>query len=483
MAVIIMARQTSGPGRHGSGPSSRFSIAPLLLLSGLVAGGASAEVEFRPFVTADINYTDNVFLVPDGAEQSDQVWRIAPGFTGRFDGPRFRGDIDYQFESLYYDRFSENDDSYHRLDGRANGQIVPGLFSIGGFATVAQVNLDASRPVAFSNLPATGNRTDVSTLGLAPELRADLGSAGELQLVHTSSQIDYSGQRINDSRAHRSVLALDGERGSGRLGWRVDALRTAVAFESGQDAEFGDFSARLSFDLTGKTRLLFTQGYEDNNFVQSNGQSTSLRGAYWLVGGLWQPGLNQRFSLEFGDRYYGETWRLGWQRQSRRIRTEIDYRESTTTNVVQQLSFGASGRPPFGITDDFSNTEEIYLDKSATAGITYRHHRSSATLRLNHRQRDYTLRNQSDTVWSAVIDLSWTATRLTDLLARVNYNRFEYPDGTREDDLLNIRLEYRALLSRYLTGALSVDFIDRDSTAPLFTHRATVYSLALTLAY
>lgn len=477
-----MARPTRGGARRASRHPRPTSVA-LLLLSGVIAGGAGAEVSFTPFVTADVNYTDNVLLAPAGAELEDTVYRVAPGFRLDTAGTRVTGSVAYQLESVRYHRYDQFADVYHDLRTRVDGQVVPDMFSVGAFANVEQVNLDTDRAISNNNIFPTGNREDVASFGVAPEFRTRLGGAGNLLARHTASRVEYSGQAINDSRAHQSLVLLDGDQRGERLGWLTRLAHTRVSYDNGQDATFGDYSLRLSYELTGKTRALFTQGYEDNTVVQQDGPGLSFQGYYWLFGVEWNPTPLQQFSLEAGDRYYGNTWRFNWQRQTRQVRTRLEYREQTTATVLEQLSGDFTGRAPQFSLDQFSNTQDSFLDKSATATLDYSLNRSTFSLRLNHREREYTVRDVTDTVSSAVLDFRWTATRLTDVIATASWRRFEYTDDVRRDDLVDYRLEYRIRMTPNLNGSLIYEYIDRDSALVAADYRANLYTAALTLTY
>ena len=149
-------------------------LIPVCLCLLVIETVQAAEWRFRPRLTVQGTYSDNIALTPD--KESDFVTDISPGFTLTGKGRRFTLDVFYNLQYVNYARSTSSDRFNNQLQLLGNGEVAKDLFFIDIRSTVRQENISNRRNTANSTISVTNNVTNTYTFGISPYLKHRFGS-------------------------------------------------------------------------------------------------------------------------------------------------------------------------------------------------------------------------------------------------------------------------------------------------------------------
>jgi len=151
-------------------------------------------MEFRPSVTINEEFTDNIFEVSSN-KRSEFITRIQPGFNSRYQAPFWNWDMGYNFDYRRYERKSRGDEYTHNAMLRGNLTLIDNFLFLEVSDTYSRVTLDVSRNAATESSIFL-NQTDQNTATISPYLLWRIGEKDSLRTGYRYTDIRYWGSGI-----------------------------------------------------------------------------------------------------------------------------------------------------------------------------------------------------------------------------------------------------------------------------------------------
>ncbi len=294
----------------------------------------AAEWRITPNLELRQTFSDNIRLAPAGAERSDSITEVSPGFsiTGAGPGLKFRGR--YAFQYLRYARDAKDDSSFHKLDATTNLELIKNLFAFDGAASIGQQNISLLGPQATNNYVVTGNRTTVRTVSASPYLHHHFRGLASTELRYTHTGVETSSETLSSSSTDGLRLTVSSDPAFRNLGWgfSYDHQKTRPADNTPVDSTVA--AASLRYMVIPQLHLTATLGYDKYDYAAAPG-AAEPEGTFYSAGFSWRP--TERTSLAFstGERFYGKTYSLSSSVRSRASLWNLSYDESITTSTSE----------------------------------------------------------------------------------------------------------------------------------------------------
>ena len=476
----------------------------------------AAEWRITPTLGIEETYTDNLRLAPRGREESDWVTEVSPGFSVSAEGARLRLRADYSFQYRFYAKNSDENGHNHSLSSNALWDVWNKELFLEGSAYVAQQNISPLGQVAASNANVTGNRTETRQATVSPYWVRNLGNWARLNARYTYTKSDSSGDfSVYDSQGNAVNLGVSSGPAFGYLGWGLNYSYTKTESSS------NSFESRESENTVGNVRyqilptfaLTATLGYESQDYTDLRRGSTS--GQSWSVGGDWAPSPRTRVSGSFGERYFGNTYKLDASHRTRLTTWTISYSEDVTDapfiagvpltadttaavdrlfisripdprerQIAVQTFITQNGLPLFLNSPVQFQTNQVTLVKRWQAGVGMQGTRGTLLLNVFREEREnlsvgavngpfdpFALSNTIEQIgYSAT--MSWRLSERTSALASYSHSRNKYPDANgREDTDGYWRIGLTHQIQPRILGTVNLRLIDRNSDDPTAEYR------------
>lgn len=258
------------------GPPPAFSAG--LSLPGESESGAIYEMGVS--MGFGFEYNDNIDEQADN-KMTDTITHLRPAFSFRRLGGRFRADVEYRGDYLFYTQAKDTEEYRHYLNALVAGELIENLFSLSVKENMQQVYRDVSRGEA--SIDETGNDlVNKNRFTVSPAFTLRPSERTNLAFGYDFADVRYGNNRENQSRR-------------------------PISFNSGQY----DFNYRksqnhtlylhLDHELTDKV-VLFTGGdilrWIDNDDENETDQSFTRYTVY--AGGSWELAENLKASVKAG---------------------------------------------------------------------------------------------------------------------------------------------------------------------------------------
>jgi uncharacterized protein (PEP-CTERM system associated) len=278
-------------------------------------------------------YTDNVFLSPDGSQQSDWVTQVIPGIAVRGNAPRLRLDAFYAPEIVYHAETEREDKVFHRGNAVGTLELADELLYLEAGARVDQYDVSLQGSLTTSNVNITGNRATAATAYLSPYLVRNIGSAAraEVRLTFSTWQSDEDQPTLPDNNARRVHLRLTNSPAYRLLTWDVAYLGESIKYETQQQTDSEEFTASARRLVTSTIGLLVLAGYERYD----TGLGQALEDPRYSAGFDWTPTPRTRLAATAGQRLGDETYSFELRHRTRLTSWSVTYAEDVTTSREQ----------------------------------------------------------------------------------------------------------------------------------------------------
>lgn len=463
-----------------------------------VSGALAVQWEFTPRIGVRQTLTDNVDLSPSGAEDSDLITELRPGFTVTGSGRRVDASVDYTLQALYYADDSDRNDLFHQLRGRGEVEVLRDTFFIEGAARRRQNAADLIGPVGLDNAVGTRNRQEATSVEVSPYLRNRLGrfAESELRYRHSRTRTELvRGGDAQDTYSNLGSLRIDSGSAFQRFTWSTGGSYERIDGDDELDeGTFRSVDARVGWQVRRTLQLSATGGYEDNDFETARDED-DLADTFWDAGVLWVP--NRRTSIEarYGERFFGNTQTL---RASYRARSAVftASRVETISSERDQIQLIDDTIPIFS---DPSCTEvgpdcellaeipvfsarvvnEFFIDTRSTAAITFTGRRVTATLSAFQRERDFEVSEREEEETGGGLTVSWQLGARSSVNFAGAYSRNIINQPDRDDDLYNASLTFNRRIGETLRTFASVRHQARDSNERSAEYRENAIIIGL----
>lgn len=401
----------------------------------------------RPRIGVQAAVTDNVALTSTD-KQSDVIGRATVGLDGRFDGPRFRGNLSGDVVYDVYNKSKKYDSLTYRgsLDGAFI--VVPEVLAIEAAGARTQGSLTTFGTTDFFR---SANATDyqVGTYYVGPHLTISPGIL-DISAAARYGQVFYDGPKgvgavqtlSPETSIYQLIGAADTSDELGRL-----RLVTSAQYQR-DDENFESTAGSLSsfYQVTPRFSAIARAGYDDMQLTNV----LDLSAPFWSVGGQYIFNEMANLRLEGGERY-DEVYLSGSAtlRVARNIYVIADYSNTLSpgpiaiNNVLVDYVGGLDRPlpipvipPAFGLDNTFYNLPSINRTGSVRALVD-----------LDRHQLDFTFTSTTQKFQTATAE------------NRTLTQSALYTNQVRPDLALSLRFLYA---NERLDGALLVGAGDRD---------------------
>lgn len=308
------------------GTARGFMWVSLLLVPGL---SESAPWDFGVNAELGVIHTDNIVLSPEGMEESDTVYTIAPEFTLQTDGEQTQADIRYRPEAYFYQDFSEEDTVFHVVDASFSTALLRDrlFLDLSGINYQSIVTPEGSLPT--SNIPITNNRVDSRVLEARPYWRQRVGNA-ELLAAVGYRDLAYEGDQFQSSNERYGTFDLNNFGEQAGLAWGVNYNYRRMEYERSVPFEFQRAEVNLGF-WAGSALRLFAAGGAETSFDDI--LEANLDEEFWESGFQYTPDERLNLELAAGERSYGTSFRGEFEYTLRRGALSASYAETPTSRA------------------------------------------------------------------------------------------------------------------------------------------------------
>lgn len=442
------------------------------LLIGLCCNGASAaDWTFEPSLLVSEIYRSNVNLAPSDEEDDDWITDINPGFTVGLLGAKNSLAFTYRLQGIVSANDSDRNDVFHFANGSGAFQLVEDRLFLDVGVRYDQENIDPAGQIALDNTFDTDNRTDVGAFNLNPYWRQPLGEFATSTVLYGYELVKYyntdqTSVDVEDSHSNQINWLLE-DASQSRLGWETDYFYRRVEFDEAPEFEYQKAQLQLTWQVGSRTELIAAGGRESE--VDKDPSEGNLGSNFWNVGFSWNPTSRDSLEARVGDRFYGTSYELQYQRTGSRGLIAVSYTEDpVTANGAQfddrvQQDTGSGGTPRLD--------PEVFLRKRLAAEMEYALAKTDLSLSVFRDKREYeeiaSVSDQGDeTYWGILAMATWAVSPRMDLIFRANLEREELAgEGSEggDDDLGDFRLELRRELRPNMALSVSAGHYFRNS--------------------
>ncbi len=274
-------------------------------------------------------YTDNVFLSPDGLQQSDWITEVLPGISVRGSGPRLRLDAFYEPQIVYYLDTERDEKVFHRGNAVGTLELANQLLFLEAGARVDQYDVSLQGPLTTSNVNISGNRATAATTYVTPYILRDIGSAAraEARFTYSAWESDENQPALPDNTAQRVYLRLTNGPAYRVLTWDVAYSGESIKYETQQQTDSEEFMVSARRLITSTVGLLVHAGYERYD----TGLGGPVEDPRYGAGFDWTPTPRTRLAATAGQRLGDETYSFELRHRTRLTSWNVTYTEDVTT--------------------------------------------------------------------------------------------------------------------------------------------------------
>ena len=464
---------------------SHLAVGIAVIASFFGMPNAAPARDFGADVSLASTYTSNLFLAPKGQEDDQWVNSVLPRFYWSRAGGNYQIDVDYEGQAFFYARNPELNELYNELWATGVLGVIGEQLDLRGFARATQVNVDPEAPIIDNNLLVTGNRANARAWEIGPRWTSFVARS-ELDAHYYVGRIEY------DNEDSQAVVRQDGQmrlrsdlQSTRRVSYDLQYRYRNFDYEETGDTEFQDLRFELGLFTSPFFQVIGIAGAE-TNLAKNDGK---LDEPFWEAGFRAWLGHNSVLAT-YGERYYGDTYRLRWDRQMLNSNFLIAYDEVQTTD--EGVAFDAIAEDERAGIDPAQNpslTPDNRLE-SPGSGSRFLNKRLRADYRLNTYRtelRIYAFRVEREQFFAATIspvnptdrfskdeslgggaDVTWEVGAKTSLNARGQWTRREFDTeqqgSSRRSDVwrADLRLRYSLGLWTDLIGR--VGYLDQSQT-------------------
>lgn len=500
-----------------------FAVSPCILAS---------DWDVTPSIKVATTYSDNIDR--NVSADSDVALEITPSINVVRDSRRLQMSLDYSLQNLFYFDESDRNATNHRLFSDLTGEVVDETLFIDLSASIRQQLVDRKSDASGDTISGGSNVSDVYTYSISPYWREQLGNILEwdLRLTHDSVNTEESG---SDSDGNGVSLSVVNGTATGRFSWDVDYDNKQVDYDDGDKSDTETASARINYRLTRSLSAVLSGTYEDFEFVGDRGNtspedSTVGGGFTWAPSDdfsttilyndrvdprpgedssfvsadiYWAPTARTDINLNYGNRFFGETYNGSLTHTSRWTRWNLSYSEGVSDfrslSLAEQYGVaicpggaslaaqcreflpGDSLQPgeEFRLISQLNTdiTEDTFINKTAFASVSLVGARNTITLSARNARRTFVADNESEK--DTVIDLAWDhqiAPR-TDSTVAITDSSLEFDDG-QEDDIMRYRWRVTQQIGGSSIFYVEAQYYDRESNVASRNYDETRFTVS-----
>jgi hypothetical protein len=353
------------------------------------------------WIESALQFVGNLNLAEDPKDEVDLAGiEVRPGIYTSYLSPRAQGFLDYNLIGRVWEDSDYNEIS-HRLAAQGQYAVIPEWFRIEGAASYTDVVLDPSRSYNYggSGLFYNDNLSERATASLSPVVSHDFADF-RFDARYTYGRVWYLDKPDRPGRPIFSIYQDDSidqqalvsfskreqrDAFSGRIyyEWQESEFETTVPYR------FERAGAEVGFRLT-RTLSLVADGGVESDLDQSTTKG-GLDSEFWHAGLEWRPDERTVVDARYGERFFGESWKLSVSRETRYLTMRLSYVEDPQVETRRiGINFDPDDLPlPDPGLDLSGFTSFPYVGKDATATFLSEGARTKLRLDVYDRKREY----------------------------------------------------------------------------------------------
>ena len=445
-----------------------------------------------------IIYSDNINQAPDGAAASSRIFELTPGFHFFGEGKRFKADIDYKLQYLYYSNNplkggGQDSKHYHHLSATTNSELIQRFLYFDANASVQQQSSSLIGLGTLDNFSFSAERANVRRYTLSPYLQHKFQNGLNAELRYSYNDLRSDNVNVVDGSKLQTIsFKADSGLLANRWQWTVNALKSKINYETHLDQTHSSADLGIAYHLFPRTVVSLHGGNEIVGYQPASVGETG--GNYWLIGLDWKPGKRTSVSLNAGKRYYGNSYGFSFLHTKRKSEVGIDYKEETTTSSAvqfeqQTITLGTTTdnggvlQPAFVIIDYPVLTTNVILRKSLLGHMIWQTGKSTVTIILTRTYFNYQNTGFTENDRSGQASWKWLTTEdMT--LNLTGYRRYRelLPAGTTED-LGQVEIKLMDKLTPNASAGFSISKVNRNSDNNTFDFVENRLTLSLDMKW
>ena len=319
------------------------NLLSLSLLCGVFFSGQLWAGDWRGNfgVRSSLIFSDNLFLSSTDP-QSGGVVQLRPFVSSTRNGNRVRVRFNYGPSALWYPSQTELNNVRHVLDASVRTELIERYFFLDVVAKANQALINPQVNTGFDSIANSEAFAQTASITVTPRIVLPIGAGrfatvrispgiGAVWSASTADSNDPARTPVTDTR----VTVTSGPMFS-TMPWSINWRRQL--FDADTDQGFGRFDTRVGYIFSPRYRTDLVLGYDDGDYVSTNGKS---RGGRWEVWFRWTPKPTSRFEIGAGQAYYGNLFRFRanhrHKRWALRSRYDVEVQDATTEILEQQI--------------------------------------------------------------------------------------------------------------------------------------------------
>lgn len=452
---------------HFYQPHSYCFLLPLVLLI-VVQPSLAGEWEIEPSIYVAASTSDNVFISPPGTEKSDSIAQINPAININGEGRRGNVKLNYEMQNIYYNKYSEFNDTFHIWNATGNLALLPDLLFIDGSLGRSQQIISRNGSIPQDNLTISANRANVDVFSASPYLKTNIGKELSTEIRYREARSSYDqGPLLRDSRNKSINAELKNDLTSSRTQWALYYNDRKFIQDSGRTSTFQRSYVDINYSVTARVGLLASAGYEDNGYSLFD-TTRSEEGSTWDVGVRWSNGRDNRLTARIGERVFGKIKLLDFNYVTQRWTWSAMYNEEFRNNLAvlvnNQQRLG--NNPNIIAPGDPTPTTEVFLSRRFDLGATRSYGKTTMDFSVYDRKREYQISNDRENIAGGRIDLVWRFQKRSNMLFGAQYQNQKLRDGFSNDNLIIGTFGIDREIFRDAKLALNYRYYQRDSNSP-----------------
>jgi uncharacterized protein (PEP-CTERM system associated) len=501
----------------------------------LSANIQAGEFEFKPNLVINETYSDNVNLTFNDKE-SGLTSQTGMQLSTLYSSKKLELSLSSNSRYVMYSHDHDSDNDFHSLESRFRFKLAPKGLSLTGSATISNQSRNSSRN-ALADV-VSGDTARVETYATGLEYVIDNND------FLLNSTIQYTTNRSEDSIGEREGYTANLiTRNSNSARYIFWEATTQFADYQNQGRESKLFSGELKIGfITDYKFTPFLRYYDETNEGDISNNNSSIEsdsyggGIRWMVSPKllldisyntptgpqldldgnqqedysaasirWQPSQRTQLTVDYGKRFYGESYGLDFTHKNKRLTNNISYVEEVqafTRNNYETVAQGNYWCPPDGDNDNVIDSSTCFINNNGSINFD-----EYLLVSLNDfvLVEDFSLSLNKQLNWSSVLQLPRTTfsfslsslnrenldTRIEDETQRASFsikrkvsgksniqlnigytneNRALEQEDERNDRYRRYSLEYDKSLNSQLSFTLGVSHLNRSSTTQSFNY-------------
>lgn len=507
-----MRRPTLRPGRGAL--RAACAGAGLAAVAAAQAQTSASGVTLTPTFSVTETLTDNRDLSSTN-RQADSITTVTPGVRISARTGQLQGGLNLAVNALHYARASDRNAVTLQtgLDSNVHYDALDNHVYVDATAVASQQPISAFGTQSAGTTLVDSNRSQVTTLTVAPGLRGRISDIATVDAQLNASKTDTGSTSLGDTTSYGARVGISGN--AGRIGWGFDANEQVNDFKAGRRTTTDQYSASLSWAPSYDWRVSGRAGRARSDAQAVDPVWVDTTG--WTV--AWQPTDRTDLLLQ-GDRtYYGHSH--VFTLRHRMERTVFSYTDSNGVAgdanalisvaplTIYDLLLANCVRGG-GTTASCDQAVRLVLAQQGVSptlpvgggflygGLTQQHYRnlsvswsgqrqtatlsafrtSSSALDRNNAQGDLALVGQVRQQGYAA-SVSHRLTEVSSLMLTLTRQRTLDADGQPGNQQKMVTLGWSGSLTDRLTGTLMLRHIDFASTTNPYQESALVGSLSV----